>query len=319
MRNKRFLSLGLALMLIFTMLTGCGTPAVEEKPAVDTPVVETPAPETPAPEPEAPVALDEKEVLLAAAQEYLSTLPEKFNAMSAKDALQLLEDNPGQVMLVDLKSKEDYDAGHIPGAVNIPFAELGKNLDRLPKNKQIILQCYSGQTSSEATSLTRILGLNTFNFQGGFNFGWKPLELGDDTLETTENPLPDASAPTLNEEEQIIWDAVAKFFNDGKSYIEKPEDVHDLITSNPGAVHVLDIRSAEDYAKGHIEGAEHIAFKEVGDNFDKLPNNKPIYVVCYTGQTAAQVLSMLRVAGYNAFSVSRGMTGWDAAELPVVQ
>ena len=33
MRTKRFLSLGLALMLIFTMLTGCGTPAVEEKPA----------------------------------------------------------------------------------------------------------------------------------------------------------------------------------------------------------------------------------------------------------------------------------------------
>ena len=316
--SKRFLSLVLALVLVFTVLTGCGAPAVvEEKP----PVVETPAP---APEkepetPEAPVALDEKEVLTAAASGYLSTLPEKFNAMSAKDALQLLEDNPGQVMLIDLKSKEDYDAGHIKGAVNIPFAELGKNLDRLPKNKQIILQCYSGQTSSEATSLTRILGFNTFNFQGGFNFGWKPLELGDDTLETTENPLPDAVAPTLNEEEQIVWDAVAKFFNDGKSYIEKPEDVHELVTSNPGAVYVLDIRSQEDYDKGHIETAEHIAFKEVGDNFDKLPTNKPIYLACYTGQTAAQVLSMLRIAGYNAFSISRGMTGWDGAELPVVQ
>lgn len=316
--SKRFLSLVLALVLVFTVLTGCGAPAVvEEKP----PVVETPAPAPEkAPEtPEAPVALDEKEVLTAAASGYLSTLPEKFNAMSAKDALQLLEDNPGQVMLIDLKSKEDYDAGHIKGAVNIPFAELGKNLDRLPKNKQIILQCYSGQTSSEATSLTRILGFNTFNFQGGFNFGWKPLELGDDTLETTENPLPDAVAPTLNEEEQIVWDAVAKFFNDGKSYIEKPEDVNELVTSNPGAVYVLDIRSQEDYDKGHIETAEHIAFKEVGDNFDKLPTNKPIYLACYTGQTAAQVLSMLRIAGYNAFSISRGMTGWDGAELPVVQ
>ena len=176
----------------------------------------------------------------------------------------------------------------------------------------------SGQTSSEAVSLTRILGLNTFNFQGGFNFGWKPLELDEATLETTENPLPDASAPTLDEEEQIIWDAVAKFFNDGKSYIEKPEDVHELITSNPGVVHVLDIRSEEDYAIGHIETAENIPFKMVGDNFDKLPNNKPVYVVFYTGRTAAQVLSMLRVAGYNAFSVSRGMTGWNGAELPVV-
>lgn len=318
MSSKRVLSLGLALILVFTMLAGCSQPAVEEKP----PVVETPAP-APAPEekpePEAPVALDEKEVLLAATSGYLKNLPEKSNALQAEEALQLLEDNPGQVVLVDIKSKEDYDAGHIKGAINIPFAELGKNLDRLPKNKQIILQCYSGQTSSEAVALTRILGFNTFNFQGGFNFGWKPLELGEDTLETTENPLPEASAPELDEEEQIVWDAVVNYFNEGKSYIEKPADVHELITANPGAVYVTDCRSPEDYAKGHVEGAESIPFKTVGDNFDKLPNNKPIYLVCYTGQTAAQTLAMLRIAGYNAFSVSRGMVGWNEAELPVVQ
>ena len=311
MSHKRVLSLGLAFIMIFGLLTGCSQPATETKAPEELVKVEEPKVEE--------VVIDKDEVLLEATSGYLANLPEKFNALGAADALQLLEDNPAQVLLVDIRSKEDYDIGHIAGAVNIPFAELGSNLDRLPTNKQVILQCYSGQSSSEAVSLTRILGLNTYNFQGGMNFGWKPLELGEDILETVENPLPDAKTSTLSEEEQIIWDEVAKFFNEGKMYIEKPEDVHELVDSNPGAVYVLDIRSEEDYGKGHIATAENIPFKAVGDNFDKLPKNKPVYVACYTGQTAAQVLTMLRLAGYNAFSVSRGMTGWNGAELPVVQ
>lgn len=318
MNFRRLISLGLALLMVFSILTGCTKPETVSKEPAEAPSQEpAPAP-APAPEP-AKVELDKDEVLLKAATGYLSNLPDKNNMLAAKDALQLVEDNPGQVLLIDIRGKEDYDKGHIAGAINIPFAELGQNLDRIPKNKQVILQCYSGQSSSVAVSLTRTLGFNTFNFNGGMNFGWKPLELDESTLETTENPLPDAVAPTLTEEEQIVWDAVVKFFDEGKTYIEGAANVHELISENPGAVYVLDIRGKDDYDKGHIEGAENIPFKTVGDNFDKLPKNKPIYLTCYSGQTAAQVLSMLRLAGYNAFSVSRGMGGWDAAELPVVQ
>ena len=81
---------------------------------------------------------------------------------------------------------------------------------------------------------------------------------------------------------------------------------------------VLDIRSAEDFAKGHIDTASHIAFKEVGANLDQLPTNKPVYVVCYTGQTAGITMAPLRLMGINAMSLNRGMTGWTGAELPVV-
>lgn len=49
--------------------------------------------------------------------------------------------------------------------------------------------------------------------------------------------------------------------DEGKNYIEKVEEVNQLITDNPAAIYVLDIRGAEDYEKGHIKGAENIGFK----------------------------------------------------------
>jgi len=80
----------------------------------------------------------------------------------------------------------------------------------------------------------------------------------------------------------------------------------------------LDIRRAEDFEAGHVESAINVPFAEVGANFDSIPTNRPVYVICYSGQTAGLTSASLRMAGYNAFSLNRGMIGWNGAELPVV-
>jgi rhodanese-related sulfurtransferase len=46
--------------------------------------------------------------------------------------------------------------------------------------------------------------------------------------------------------------------------------------------------------------------------------NRPAYVTCYTGQTAGITIAPLRMMGYNAISLNRGMTGWDGEALPKV-
>lgn len=315
MKLKRFMSMFLALILMASILGGC---ANKEKPTVvdesQTPVV-TPVEEN---KEESKVEVDPEAVILAKTTDYMNNIPANNNMIPVKDAMPLIEDNPDAILLVDMRAKEDYDKGHLTGAVNIPFGTIGKNLDRLPNNKQIILVCYSGQTSGQAVAAIKLLGFNALSFQGGMNFGWKTLELAEDTLETTENPLPDAKGPELTEEGKVLWDAVAKYFDEGRNYIEKVEEVNQLITDNPAAIYVLDIRGAEDYEKGHIEGAENIGFKEVGKNLDKLPKNRPIYINCYSGQTAGQILMMLRLNGYNAYSIARGMAGWTESELSVV-
>ena len=127
--------------------------------------------------------------------------------------MSLNDENPDAVFWVDMRSAEDYAKGHITNAVNIPYAKTGEMLEVIPMNKQVIFQCYSGQTSAQVTALANMLGFNAVSFRGGMNFGWAPLNLGEDTLQTTENKLPEAKTPELDEEQQILWDAVKAYFN----------------------------------------------------------------------------------------------------------
>lgn len=314
--KKRILSMLLVLIMMLSILTAC-SPKEEPVTPEPTPPVEEPA-EEPTPEPEPEPALVKEDVLREAALNLLNNIPDNNFIMAADAALELSEENPDAIFWVDLRSAEDYAKGHIVGAVNIPFAQLGANLEVLPSNKQIIMQCYSGQTSAQAAALAQMLGFNAVSFRGGMNFGWAPLELGEDTLEMDENPLPAAKAPSLDERGQIVWDAVKAYFPPEKNNIIAPADLLALVEENPDAITVLDIRSADDYAAGHIETAKHIAFKQVGANIDQVPTNRPVYVTCYTGQTAGITIAPMRIMGYNAISLNRGMTGWDGAELPKV-
>lgn len=47
----------------------------------------------------------------------------------------------GEVMVIDVRPAEEYAAGHIPGAVNIPIAELPRRLKSLPKDQDIVAYC----------------------------------------------------------------------------------------------------------------------------------------------------------------------------------
>lgn len=74
---------------------------------------------------------------------------------------------------------------------------------------------------------------------------------------------------------------------------------------------VMDIRSATDFAAGHIAGATNVAFADILTAAASA--TKPILVVCYTGQNACYATSLLRLAGYqDAQALKWGMSGWNA-------
>jgi rhodanese-related sulfurtransferase len=299
---KRSFSIFVLVIMLASVLAGC-TPA-------PTP---TPPPVTPDPVP----ALVPAEVLLEAAKDVLNSIPDNNFMIAPQAALDLMEANPDAIFWVDMRGKDDYDAGHIPGAVHIPYGQIGANLGVLPTNRQIVFQCFTGQTSMQAVALTQMLGFNSISFQGGMNFGWKPLGLSDDTLETEANPLPQARTPELDERQQIIWDAAVAYFSDS-SYIVRPPALFDLIDANPDALMMLDTRNPEHFAEGHIDTAVNIPWRELHGKLGELPTNRPIYVTCYSGQTAGVTIAALRMAGFNALSLYRGMIGWRADEMPVV-
>ncbi len=70
---------------------------------------------------------------------------------------------------------------------------------------------------------------------------------------------------------------------------------------------VLDIRRAADYEKGHIKGAVNAPWgPAIADALNWLPDDKPVYVNCYSGQTAGQAVAALNVAGIQASSIKYG-------------
>ena len=99
------------------------------------------------------------------------------------------------------------------------------------------------------------------------------------------------------------------------------------IYSKDDSVVFLSIRKAEDFAKGHIEGAINIPWgKGMQEQFSTLPKDKKIIVYCYTGQTANQTVAGLKLLGYDVVSLKGGMgmpsnapNGWANKGFPIVQ
>lgn len=78
-----------------------------------------------------------------------------------------------ELQILDVRRTSEYADGHIPGALNIPLAELSKRLQDIPQNKQIVLICASGYRSSIAKSLLEKNGIvSLINVLGGMK-AWK--------------------------------------------------------------------------------------------------------------------------------------------------
>ena len=74
---------------------------------------------------------------------------------------------------------------------------------------------------------------------------------------------------------------------------------------------IMDIRSAQDFGTAHIAGAHNVSFTDILTA--AAGADKPIIVVCYTGQTACYATSLLRLYGFeDTQALKWGMSGWNA-------
>ena len=81
-------------------------------------------------------------------------------------------------------------------------------------------------------------------------------------------------------------------------------------------VYIMDIRSAADFATGHIANAHNVAFADILTHIKNvnLDSYTKVAIVCYTGQTASYAASILRLMGYGkVYSMKWGMSSWNVA------
>lgn len=69
---------------------------------------------------------------------------------------------------------------------------------------------------------------------------------------------------------------------------------------------VIDIRSEEDYKRETYPGAIHIFHEDFMDELDRVPKDRPVYLVCYTGQKSDDIAEELSGQGYEIYSIDGG-------------
>ena len=93
-----------------------------------------------------------------------------YSQISQEEAKQMMEKDDGHVV-VDVRRQDEYDAGHIPGAILIPNESIGtEQPDELPDLDQVILiYCRSGNRSKQAAQKLFDMGYTNIYEFGGIN------------------------------------------------------------------------------------------------------------------------------------------------------
>lgn len=69
---------------------------------------------------------------------------------------------------------------------------------------------------------------------------------------------------------------------------------------------IIDIRSSEEYDKETYPGAINICWEEWEQHMDEIPKDRPVYLLCYTGQKSDEIAERLSEEGYEIYSIENG-------------
>lgn len=92
--------------------------------------------------------------------------------LSSDELAALLAAPDSAVLLLDVRTAEEYAAGHIPGAVLAPYDALASSFTEADKNRPIVLYCRSGNRSGIAMKTLRSMGYANLSDFGGIP-NWK--------------------------------------------------------------------------------------------------------------------------------------------------
>lgn len=103
----------------------------------------------------------------------------KTLVLKGDEVKKLVDSAADKYVYVDLRAAEDYDKAHVKGSLSVPLATLADKAKTFPKDKTIVLYCYSGQTAAMATAPLKAEGFKFISINTGFpqaEAGGLPIE-----------------------------------------------------------------------------------------------------------------------------------------------
>ena len=158
------------------------------------------------------------------------------------------------VLVVDVRSKDEYDQGHVKWAINMPIDTFEQEVSKLDayKDKAVITICNSGKKSQKAAEILVNKGFkDVTNAEGVKKFEYKLVKYA--------NILP-------------------------ADLVKASEDTNNVI---------VDVRDKKDYDQGHIKNAISMPLDEADARLSEIPTDKPVYTYCYSGNKSGKLAQKL--------------------------
>ena len=199
--------------------------------------------------------------------------------------------NDEDYIILDVRTRDEYNEGHLDKALLIPVDELEGRIDELDQNNPIIVYCRSGVRSNRAANI-----LIENGFSGVYDMGG--------ILDWQEEGFPvTVEEGTISEIEFITVDEAYEIFLNNEDYL------------------FIDVRSEDEYEGSHIQGAINIPVSEIEERLDEIPKDRPVIVYCNGSSCnrSGQAASILKENGYKeVFDLTGGgIFEWEEKDYPV--
>ncbi|MBL6970254.1 MAG: rhodanese-like domain-containing protein [Campylobacterales bacterium] len=220
---------------------------------------------------------------------------------------------------------EDFEDGHIAGAINTSFKNILKTANKINSEDNILVVSHDGQAAAAAAVALRLSGYPTTKVLKFGMSGWnnkfdvwsahqtdQALNSKNWTMTDAKKPKKYSKKPNLNTSKstgkEILAARVNKFLENGFNTIEAKD-----LLANANAYYVVNQGSKKAYGKyGRVDGAHQFKWpminpKKGNGSLSNYPTDRNIVQYCWTGHAAISVSSWMNVLGYQAKGMSFGV------------
>ena len=97
--------------------------------------------------------------------------------ISALDLKQKINHSKSKIGIIDVRTKKEYDSGHIDNCIWIPLSDLNSNIDKIKSQNfdEIYTVCLSGGRSAKAVNILKKHNIKAINIRGGM-ISWNSLK-----------------------------------------------------------------------------------------------------------------------------------------------
>ena len=201
------------------------------------------------------------------------------------DTINVLLQNEGRVLVVDIRTAEQYKLGHLYGASHdvLDSTTLEKRVKTIQNRLSDVASTYNlvlidddGTQAKQASQTMTEMGIQTLYLEGGMN---------------------DLSESLVSSSQIVI---------DSKELMQKLESNEDL--------YLLDVREPAELLDSKIDGAVNIPLADIfqSNGMDDIPTDKPVVIICGSGNRATIATYALAQEGIDFQVLEGGMNAWNS-------